>query len=346
MRFYIVLVGLIYSTISSAINISFNQAWFHNHYAGQYLDSYFDESEVDRIFHITSLAGSKKLRLWFFESSDFPMIEWQGDQILGLKPDYIKNVIRTLELANKHHVKVYMTFFDAHAYRPDQLNFKKLKKLRNIYQGEGAKIFLRKIIAPLFKEINENGLAQVISEIDLGNEFDTVVNRFGFDGGWKGAGQMICSWREFINHLPGFNQTPVTLSVRLHPLLTLPPRLFSKEGPFACADFYDFHSYSDKSKIHACSLLKEYSTSPSSKRMILGEFGISYFNSRYDDELHTKNTKDYIQNAKDCGFKEALAWRLSDIRPGYNKEARYSFEAYGKMRPAFEVIRQNNQASE
>lgn len=346
MRFYIVLIGIIYSTISSAINISFNQAWFHNHYAGQYLDNYFDEVEVDRIFHITSLAGSKKLRLWFFESSDFPMIEWQDDKIIGLRPDYIKNVIKTLEIAKKHHVKVYMTFFDAHSYRPDQLNLKKLKKLRSLYQGEGAQNFLNKVIAPLFKEINRNGLSDTISEIDLGNEFDTVVNRFGFDGGWKGAGKMICSWREFIHNQPGFINTPVSLSVRLHPLLILPPKLFAKDGPFTCADFYDFHSYSDKSNIHACSVLKKYSSSPSSKRMILGEFGISFFNHRYDDELHSQNTKDYIKNAQDCGFSEALAWRLSDIRPGHNKEARYSFEAYGKMRPAFEIIRQNNQALE
>lgn len=346
MRILLLIFCLIYSTLSFAVNVGFNQAWFHNNYASQYLDNAFDEKEVERIFQLTNLAGAKKLRLWFFESSELPMIEWQADTILRLKPEYIKNVIKTLEIAKKHNVKVYMTFFDAHSYRPDQLKFKNLLKLRNLYQGDGAKSFLNKIIAPLFQEIHLHGVADVISEIDLGNEFDTVVNRLGFNSGWKGAAKMICSWRAFIHNLPGFTTTPITLSLRLHPLLILPPKLFSHQGALACVDFYDFHSYSDKGEIHRCSLLKAYSMSENAKRMMLGEFGISYFNHRFDDQLQATNTENYIKNAQACGFSEALAWRLSDIRPGHNKEARYSFEANGEVRPAYEIIRKNNQISE
>ncbi len=42
---------------------------------------------------------------------------------------------------------------------------------------------------------------------------------------------------------------------------------------------------------------------------------------------------------------EALAWRLSDVRNGVNKEARYSFEAFGQMRPAYYLIQKNNSSN-
>lgn len=79
-----------------------------------------------------------------------------------------------------------------------------------------------------------------------------------------------------------------------------------------------------------------------SKEIILGEFGQAYFNSKFDDDLHVKNTKAYIKSAKECGIKDLYAWRLSDIRSGHNKEARYSFEAFGKPRTAFYIIQENN----
>ncbi len=108
-----------------------------------------------------------------------------------------------------------------------------------------------------------------------------------------------------------------------------------------CADIIDFHSYDDDGDIFRCSYLQKYSKL-NKKKLILGEFGQSYFNHRYSNELQLNNMKTYIKNANRCGFEEALAWRLSDVRKGVNKEARYSFEAFGEMRPAYFVIQENN----
>lgn len=336
--FAAVLLHLLFLKQAFSMPVGFNQAWFHNHYSTQYLDGVYDETEVERIFELNRKAGSTNLRLWFFESANFPMIQWKDGKVVSLRADFIKNVLKTLSISKKYNVKVYMTFLDAHAFKPHKLSRSERKLLKNIYRGRD---FLENAIGPLLRAIDEAALAKNISGIDLANEVDTIVNRGGFRRHWKGAGQMLCEWRSFIRSFDSFKSTPVTFSLRLHPLLSLPGDLFSDKGPLACADFLDFHSYSDKGKIYRCNDLKEYSLL-GKKKLILGEFGQSFFNHRYDNELQKQNTVNYLKDAVNCGFSEALAWRLSDIRPGANKEARYSFEAFGSPRPAFSIIQEHN----
>jgi hypothetical protein len=324
-----------------AVNVGFNQAWFKNHYSSQYLDSSFDPHEVDRIFKLTKAAGSETIRLWFFESSSFPMIHFKRGEMVGLKDEYIKNVITTIRLAKANGLKIYMTIFDAHNYRPDQLSRTELQKFRKLFQPSGMDLFLRKIISPLFNAIEEEKLSSVLSKIDLINEGDTVIKRGGFDGGWKGMSKMLCQWKSFLKDFSGFHQTPITMSIRLHPLLPLPLNLLKDNGPMKCADIIDFHSYDDDGDIYRCAYLKKYSKLQK-KQLILGEFGQNYFTHRYSDSLQIKNTQNFINNANRCGFSEALAWRLSDVRDGVNQEARYSFEAFEKMRPAYFLIQKNN----
>lgn len=326
---------------SHAIPVGFNQSWFHNDYGSQYLDSRFDRKEVERIFDLSAQSGSDQLRLWFFESADFPMLEWKNRKLIGIKSDYIKNVIETLRIARSRQQRVYMTFLDAHAYRPDLLTFEQLLRLRSIYSARGGAMFLRKAIGPLLTAIEDAGLSDVISRIDVSNEMDAVIKRFGFNGDWRGASRMLCQWRSFIHGYASFAKTPVTFSIRLHPLVELPANLLEDRGPMACADFIDFHSYDDDGRILRCNQLRNYASS-GKKPLVLGEFGQSYFNLRYDNDLQSRLTENYIRNAESCGFREALAWRLSDVRPGYNKEARYSYESYGKPRPAFGVIQRHN----
>ena len=196
-------------------------------------------------------------------------------------------------------------------------------------------------MGPLLQTIEEAGLSDRISRVDLANEMDAAVNRFAFEGGWNGASRFVCQWKSFIRSKPGFETTPVSASLRLHPFLWLPGSLFDRKGSMACADFLDFHSYADHGQIHRCEEIRQYSLS-GGKPVILGEFGQAYFTHRYSDDLQVRNTRNYIRSANACGFKEALAWRLSDIREGENPEARYSFEAFGTTRPAFELIRAEN----
>jgi hypothetical protein len=214
-------------------------------------------------------------------------------------------------------------------------------RLERIYQQEGGQEFLTNAVGPLLSAIDQAGLASVINRIDLSNEVDTVINRLGFDHGWKGASRMLCQWKSFIQSIHSFEKTPVSFSLRLHALIFHPLDLLKDDGPMACADYYDFHSYENNGKVFSCNRMKKYAES-NKKDLILGEFGQSYFTHRYSDELQMSNTKNYLESANSCGFKEAYAWRLSDIRKGFNPEARYSFEAYGATRPAYELIKAEN----
>lgn len=322
--------------------IGFNQAWFKNNYGSQYMNSSFDEQEVKRVFKLASLSKAHTLRLWFFESNELPMIEFQGNTPTHLKSEYIKNVIKTLKIAESYKIKVYMTLFDAHMYNPIKFSKDKFLRFKALFTKSNGDSFLKNILTPLLKKIEEENLSHVIDKIDLTNEMDAVIHRLGFKRGWRGAKRMLCQWRSSIQSNTGFTKTPVTFSVRLHPLVNLPHNLLKDDGPLKCADFIDLHSYHNKGKIYRCNLVKRY-TKKNKKKVILGEFGQGFFNRRCDDNLQSNNTKDYIKSAQKCGFTEALAWRLSDIRPGENKEARYSFEAYGKPRPAFYIIKDHNE---
>jgi hypothetical protein len=77
------------------------------------------------------------------------------------------------------------------------------------------------------------------------------------------------------------------------------------------------------------------------KKIYLGEFG--QLSKSYDDNLQLMVNNNFANNAKRCGFSGALAWRLSDIRPGVNPEARYSYEAFGKPRPAYQFVKTFNE---
>ena len=208
-KYFFVILAALFMNHALAINVGFNQAWFKNHYASQYLDSNYDMNEVERIFKLSKAAGSQTIRLWFFESSGFPMIHFEQGEMIGLKDEFIKNVITTIKLAKSYDLKIYMTIFDAHTYRPDQLGRKELHNLRKIFQPAGMEIFLKKIIAPLMQAIGNENLSQTISKIDLINEGDTVINRGGFDGGWKGMSKMLCQWKSFLSNYGGFNKTPI-----------------------------------------------------------------------------------------------------------------------------------------
>jgi len=323
--------------------IGFNQAWFENSYGHQFMDKSYNPKEIERIFALAKQANAHSLRLWLFESSDFSMIHFKDNSPAALKNEYIQNIIQTLEIAKKYQVKVYATIFDAHQFNPLNKPAKQLIRFRSLFNSINGDLFIKNVMIPLLESIKENDLQNQIDKIDLINEGDTMVNRFAFNQGWNGVKKFICNWKNQIQGVHGFEKLPVTLSVRLHPLLSLPRDFLNNSGPMQCADFIDFHSYNDAGNINRCRWIKDFADKKL-KKIILGEFGQGYFNKTYSDQLQVKNTQNYIKNAQSCGFSEAFAWRLSDIRQGHNKEARYSFESFGTPRPAFYVIRDfNNQ---
>ncbi|NDG83972.1 MAG: hypothetical protein EBX52_02915 [Proteobacteria bacterium] len=339
-RGFLFLFSLI-SFSAHAIPVGFNQAWFRDRYAHQYLDAGYDHAEVERIFHLARSGGARTVRLWFFESLALPMLEWEGDRVKGVRADYVRNVIRMLGAAREQGVQVYMTLLDAQMYRLEQKDESAKARFKKLVAPEGFRDFLEHAVKPLLSAIHQAGLSDRVARVDLMNEGDVLVFRRAFERGWKDAAAFLCQGRGAVRSVPGFEQTPVSFSVRLSMMLPLPLDFLSPQGPMACADFIDFHSYNDEGGIHGCGRLRRHVQS-GGKTLILGEFGQSYFNKHFDDALQIANTRAYLRSAEECGFEEALAWRLSDIRPGRNIEARYSFETESGTRPAFEVIRQHS----
>jgi endo-1,4-beta-mannosidase len=111
----------------------------------------------------------------------------------------------------------------------------------------------------------------------------------------------------------------------------------------SCVDYWDIHFYNNEGSIPNCEKIAQVARSYG-KKIYLGEFG--QLSKSYSDELQVKTVTNFIRNAKACGFSGALAWRLADIRAGNNPEARLSFEAFGKMRPAYDVIRNWNHSAQ
>jgi hypothetical protein len=312
---------LAFPSVAHAFKIHFNQAWFKTHYAHSYRQGFFDPLEVRRIMNLAKEAGSDELRLWFFESSvgSIP------------KPTEISHMIQTLKIAQAQGMRVYFTFFDAWSQA----------QIGSLFTEQGSNRFLHRVVIPLFHRIESEGLSDVISKIDLVNEGDALIDRKIIPGGWEDLKSFICQWKVSIHTVNTFRKIPITLSLRLNPYASLPADLFEQTGTMECVDFFDFHSYHTQGVIEQCDLLKRYSDL-NLKNLVLGEFGQGYDAQQFDDQLQLENAKSYLNNAQACGFKEAFAWRLSDIRPGENPEARFSYEAFGTVRPAYYFVRDWN----
>ena len=140
----------------------------------------FDAYEVNRLFELSKSAVSKSLRLWFFEDARFSMINFEGDKPMSLKREFIENVLEILKIAKKNQQKIYMTIFDAHQMNPFQYELKNILRMRKLVGGKYSKMFIKNILKPLFKEIKKHNLLSVIERLDMMNEGDTFVNRFGF----------------------------------------------------------------------------------------------------------------------------------------------------------------------
>lgn len=206
---------------SHALEIHFNQAWFKNNYGHQYLSKSFDSMEVERVFKLNKEAGSSKIRLWFFE--DLRMVNFKKGIPVSLRQDYNENVLQTFRLVKASQIKIYMTLFDAHQFNPFKYKWKNLRKLRSIVAGKNQDAFLRNILIPLLSALKAENLIDVIDKVDLMNEMDAFINRFGFWNKWQGSKNMLCKWNSVIDEVEKF---PVSYSVRLHPLTPLPLSFF------------------------------------------------------------------------------------------------------------------------
>ena len=276
---------------------------------------------------------------------------WKEGKVAGLHPDFLKNFEDFLKEVKKRDLLAYPTFF---AYPTDVLeqpmdpNLKTQwwNLMNNKYGGLDA---LKEALRPLFVLMNDTDYASNIFGIDLINEIDNSIIHNQFENQWYGANKFICELRNSIRDASPSPKVaiPVTASIGW-PYIPFKSRgaenIILDPNPHPnCVDFWDIHIYDNEGDIANCQKINEVAKKYN-KKIYLGEFG--QFSKSYDDNLQLNSTKNFIKNAKNCGFSGALAWRLKDVRDGHNPEARFSFYSWGKTRPAYDYIMKFNETEQ
>lgn len=294
----------------------FNQGWFHNDYGSQWA-SRWDEGECLRMIRATRTHGGRVLRVWLFEGLAQP----------DLSGDKLAHIERALELAEQEGVELYITLFDANIVLQghDQAARNRWWNLLNDKYEAGSR-FRAEVLGPICDVMARHRRA--VFAVDLVNEVNAFVDRWWFQNGWDGARRFVASWRAAIKARV---DVPVTASFGWGGAEQL---LVDRVIPQASVDLYDFHVYADSGEFSNFNEIKAIArTFP----VYLGEYGQD--SKAFDDALQVRVTEAFVENARRAGLAGAFAWRLSDIRPGHNPQARHSYEANGRWRPAAEAHR-------
>ena len=337
-KFLILLCVLGAVKLSRAMEVGFNQAWFHNNFGIQWTEQHYDPEEVEAVLQSLADSGSTIIRVWLFEGMKSESIIWKNGLPVSLDPHFGKNFLDFMVRAKKHNVMAYLTLFtgvpDFHKQSQERKNF-----WYNFYNNNFSLRDQMKanVLGPLLKILSPIDVRSNIYGIDLVNEIDTMVKDDLFVNDWYGVNNFVCDLRSQIKDSAA-ESIPVTASLGW-PKIPLLSRgatdiLLDPNPHPSCVDFWDLHLYNNSGSVDRCDEIRALSQRYN-KKIILGEFGQLQLYKAYDDPLQTKITRNFLNNARHCGFSAALAWRLKDNRLGHNEEARYSYISYGKPRPAY-----------
>lgn len=323
----------------------FNQAWWRDAYGRGWIQGY-DHDEAVRLIYATRSNAGRVLRVWLFEGLSPEGIFWDegaadtaGPAVrvrpTGIDSRKLHNIERFLQACRAQGIRVYITLLDGNMYRFEapHLNSRQTewKAVLDVDSPSGRG-FRASVLAPLGALLGR--YQDSVYGVDLCNEVNALVRAGWFRDGWKGARSWMDTWR---NVLRSTAPVPVTASFGHHDALST---LFLGRLPSASVDFHDIHAYDDEGKIPYASALRLYMMK-ATRPVILGEFGQS--SGTFDDARQCLVTQGFIRHARSCGLSGAFAWRLSDVRPGHNPEARFSYEAFGAWRPAMATFRRVSQ---
>jgi len=317
---------------STPLTKGYNIAWWDVNYGHQWNDGSFSEKKVRELLDLASLGSAKIVRVWLFEDSN----QWQFelDEVgspIRLRKEFIPNVITFLKECEKRGLKANLTLFDGNAFPRERLPSGEKRAwwwnvLNNQY-GYGD-WFHKVVVTPLFDAIEDEDLTDTVAQVELMNEIDGAVKSGIFANDWKTVRTFVCSWQKRLKPF----EISYGVSVGHQGSVA---HIVNNDLPAECTDYLDLHVYNDNGTIPMCDWFQK--KADQGRRFQLGEFGQK--SGAHDDEAQKKLTANFLSSAVECGFESALAWRLEDLRPGHNKEARYSYTAYGEPRPAWYVMR-------
>lgn len=138
---------------------------------------------IDKYFG--KVAGVDIVRLWLFEQLEGLVFTKDGNNnLLGIDPEFITNLLAVLDSAKNHNIKVYLALFnswDTNNSQPSGLDPSRVAKYQELFQARKQIIlsimqnpsdFCSKIIVPLATAIKNK---QAVFAIDIMNEPESIT---------------------------------------------------------------------------------------------------------------------------------------------------------------------------
>ncbi|MGI0007840.1 MAG: CFI-box-CTERM domain-containing protein [Nitrosotalea sp.] len=264
--------------------------------------------------YFSKINGVDIVRLWLFEELEGLVFTKDGNNNLsGLDPVFINNLLAVLDSANNHNVKVYLTLFnswDTHNSPPPGLDPSRIGKYQELFSTRKQIIlkiiqnptdFCNKIITPLVNAIKNK---PAVFAIDIMNEPESTTES-----------NMITppQLKNFVESVATtINPSGIKVSVGCM------RKNIATSFSSITLDFSDIHAYNNPAIPNSQAQLDSCNLSDfSGKSCILGECGYALDSSPYDINQEVTVLQNFLQTANDKGYAGAIAWRYTDYKnPG------------------------------
>lgn len=318
---------------SENFEVGFNIAWVGENYGHQWTKRSFSPQEIKKDLDLAQKAKASLVRIWLFEGKKFEQFKLNKQGLpVELKTEFIPNIIFFLSEAKKRNLKVNLTLFDSNAFE-DEFARQTTRSIwwHNFFNQkyDVTKTFFDDMLHPLFNSIKKNNLSQTVSQVELVNEIDGLVKLNAFDNDWENVEALMCQTHEWFKER-NFAYGASVGHFKAYKLI------IDQKISSACVDYYDLHLYNDEGSIPNCQDF--LALEAQGIKLQLGEFGQKTASA--DLNIQATISYNFLTNAKKCGFKSALGWKLDDIRKRADIENYLSFvNKDNSPRPAFYVMK-------
>ncbi|MDE1844263.1 MAG: hypothetical protein KGI10_02915 [Thaumarchaeota archaeon] len=266
--------------------------------------------------YFSKVNGVNIVRLWLFEQLEGLVFTKDGNNNLsGVDPEFINNLLAVLDSANNHNIKIYFTFFnswDTNSSQPSGIDPSRIPKYQELFSARKQIIlkimqdpgdFCNNVLVPLANAIKDK---PALFAIDIMNEPEGITE----------ANMIPLQQLKIFVEKVAQTISPYGIKVSLGCLRKNISMSFS-----SFVDFSDFHVYNSPAVPNSTPTssiqvnLDPYNLSDfSGKPCILGECGYHPSTTPYDSSQETVVLQNLLQSSNSLGYAGALAWRYQDYK--------------------------------
>jgi hypothetical protein len=262
---------------------------------------------IDQYF--ARIDGVNLVRLWLFEQLEGIVFSKDGNNNpVGLDQTFIDNLLKILDSANNHNIKVYLALFNSWDTKPESSNIpqSRLSDYQKLFQARKQIIvnimqnpsdFCNNVLVPLLNALKGNA---AVYAIDLVNEPEGMTENNII------SMQQLRSFVDFVAAKIKLAGIKVSVGcMRKDTAVSLSS---------TDIDFADFHIYNDKTSPATIKLEPYVSSDFSGKYCIIGECGYHPETNPYDQNQEIPTLQAFLGDASKSGYACALAWRFQDYK--------------------------------